>query len=312
MWICSECGKYNFGGYCEKCGKHHGTEDKVVPSLPKSVWTVRELVIIALTVLGVVFLLVTPLLSAVGIGESLNLNNLAFGDWNNYVSLSSIFNYFEQAGWAFLAIKFAAGILYVTIIVTLVETVKKLSPVSTVMRWVSLGVGVILLGMIIWVKSKVQQDWLMSYLAGYLKYGFGGILLGMLFLGSGIYLSFRTDLFNKEVYKFGETAPDHPIRDAADYVARDDKTARSTSPDIGLSTREAKPLRGSGFEDFSTKSPKAKVDCTIERRDNDAFDFSDTEKAEPMGKLKSTLRTHVSKPFENDEAAAQFKRPNDL
>ena len=40
--------------------------------------------------------------------------------------------------------------------------------------------------------------------------------------------------------------------------------------------------------------------------------FADSDKTATPGKLKTTLRSHSSQPFENEEAATYFKRPEDL
>ena len=312
MWICPECGRHNSEEYCSGCGKRREPCSKSESAISSTRWTIRDLAIILLTIVGAIFLLTTSLVKIPYLEEYIKLNNLAFGNWNDYINLSTVFQYFEKAGWILLLMKVSAVALYAAIAVSLVETVKKLTTISQILRWTSLGIGLLLVVTMIWIKAKINQDAIASLIAGNLKYGFGGILLGLLFLGAAVFLSFRKDLFDVKVYEFGDAVPIKTKEEAALRAESDYDTVRHTFSFDPISITPKKSSRSyvagakNGGEFYDTR------DIFFEEESGSAPSVGRSEKTETPGKLKSTLRTHSSKPFENDEAASHFKRPNDL
>ena len=235
------------GEYCDKCGKHKKlvTESKRIPSSNR--WTINDLAIIVLTIVGAILLLTTSLIKIPLWTSFLRLNNLAFGSWNDYVNLSRVFQYFEKAGWILLLLKVAAVALYATIFVSLVETAKKLSKVSKILRWVSLGIGILLLMTMIWVNAKVKQDAVMSWFSGTIKYGYGGILLGILLQGAAVGLSLHKDILDIKIYEFGAAMPHSPKEDSELYTEREYGTVRR-EPSFKTSITDTGKKSGSADE----------------------------------------------------------------
>lgn len=313
MWECPVCGNHNSDEYCDNCGKRHDSVSESKEKQSSNRWTINDLAIIVLTIAGAIILLTTSLVKIPYLEEYIRLNNLAFGNWNDYITLSTVFQYFEKAGWILLLMKVAAVALYATIIVSLIETVKKLTTVSQILRWVSVGIGLVLVITMTWVKSKINQDPIASIIAGNLKYGYGGILLGLLFLGTAVFLSTRKNLLNIDAYEFGATIPLKSKEFDAAYTEREYDTVRTNSPfEAPISTTAQKP----GTSD--TADERISVDFnngrnrSLERNRVHMPTSGDSDKVVIPGKLKSTLRTSSRQPFENDEAASLFKRPDDL
>lgn len=313
MWRCPECGKYNSGEYCEKCGKRYAAVSESIKNPSLNRWTINDLAIIVLTITGAIILLTTSLVKIPYLEEYIKLNNLAFGNWNDYISLSTIFQYFEKAGWILLLMKVAAVALYAVITVSLVETAKKLTSISQVLRWITLGIGLLLVITMLWIKAKINQDLIASMIAGNLKYGYGGVLLGLLLLGAAVFLSFRKGFLDIKVYELGASTYVPPKEDAVPRAEFKSDATRPTSlfetpiPTLKREHNSAETSgvrKSEGFYDTPVKSP--------ERDSEYVPSFADTDRTVTPGKLKSTLRTHASQPFENEEAASYFKRPKDL
>lgn len=230
MWICSNCGSRNDADFCATCGKPKGLgASGVRPSSgyapSRAAGSTNRLVEIAVAVLliiGIILLLFTPLMQASAYGTSYSFNvqqlhNLmtqAKDEAKYYGSMIGTDNSEVQQAMSIInSIMFALfvilGLLYASAVIAIVNLFRKIPHLFTAARWSSLSVGLILLILLIYAKSQMQE--VLSVIMGslisyYVKLGFAGIIIGLLFIGAAMLLHAKPELVSGiSVTKIGDT-----------------------------------------------------------------------------------------------------------
>lgn len=230
MWICSNCGSRNDADFCATCGKPKGLgASGVRPSSgyapSRAAGSTNRLVEIAVAVLliiGIILLLFTPLMQASAYGTSYSFNvqqlhNLmtqAKDEAKYYGSMIGTDNSEVQQAMSIInSIMFALfvilGLLYASAVIAIVNLFRKIPHLFTAARWSSLSVGLILLILLIYAKSQMQEvssGIMGSLISSYVKLGFAGIIIGLLFIGAAMLLHAKPELVSGiSVSRIGET-----------------------------------------------------------------------------------------------------------
>ena len=220
MWTCSNCGSRCDADFCATCGTPRGSGTSGVRSalgstIAKSTGNtnrVLEIAVAVLLLIGIILLLFTPLVSGSEYGTSYSYNIqklhqaviIIKEQAQSYVDmLGSDNSDVQQAMSTVNSIIFVLVtlilFLYATALITVINLFKKMPRLYTAARWISLTIGAILLFLLIYAKSQMEEvsSGLMgSFISSYVKLGFFGIILGLLFIGAAILLHAKPELFS--------------------------------------------------------------------------------------------------------------------
>ncbi len=190
MRYCPACGKANDGAVCVFCGR------PLRGGLRSSVWTAREFCVIALTFIGAAILLFTPLISSPLVG-SFSYHDIAFNPALSGDAISMAMDYSSEAAFTLIALKAVGLTFYATILLSLVALFKKIDKLTQVFRFISLGLGAILMVALLYIKAEASQSLLTDSLVN-VRFG---VFLGVACLIAAVVLSYRRDVLTRELYR---------------------------------------------------------------------------------------------------------------
>jgi hypothetical protein len=190
MRYCPACGKANEGDVCVFCGR------PLRGGLRSSVWTAREFCVIALTFIGAAILLFTPLISSPLVG-SFSYHDIAFNPALSGDAISLAMDYSSEAAFTLIALKAVGLTFYATILLSLVALFRKIDKLTQVFRFISLGLGAILMVALLYIKAEASQSLLTDSLVN-VRFG---VFLGVACLIAAVVLSYRRDVLSRELYR---------------------------------------------------------------------------------------------------------------
>lgn len=152
---CTSCGKSSDGSSCTFCGKPFQR------TIGGAYWTVRDILIAALTIISALILLFGRLVR-IPMVVSFNLHSLAFGSLVSGQVFEMIAQYSSESALVLVLLKILSILLYAAIAASIVSLFRKIDTVTSVLRWALLVIGAALLFAVFYTRGQLQQTMLSS------------------------------------------------------------------------------------------------------------------------------------------------------